>query len=344
MQQFRERARAFFVLPVIAAVIVSLGAGAAIGWLFGGKDDDIYRPYREENPAYAFINPLLFVDVGEDLALPRFGALKDAITTFADAAEAAGDVSDMSIYFRALNTSQWVAVHGDERFAPASMVKVITLMTVLREVENDPALLSKKVQFEDVEKDFPIEHTIYPPRHPVESWKAYTVDTLLKKLIVESDNGADYGLTRLMGPARMRQTYDDLHIQQPKSMTADGFTAREYSRVFRTLYNSTYLPRDLSEQALKLLSATAFTRGIVAGVPEGTVVSHKFGVRGAAASAQAEERGEFVYEELHDCGIVYYPDDPYFLCVMTRGKDFASLERVLQNASRIVWEEFGNVH
>ena len=47
--------------------------------------------------------------------------------------------------------------------------------------------------------------------------------------------------------------------------------------------------------------------------------------------------GTQVDKELHDCGIVYVPQKPYLLCVMTRGQDFNSLTNVISSISKIVY-------
>src|SRR6185436_5295057 len=96
-------------------------------------------------------------------------------------------------------------------------------------------------------------------------------------------------------------------------------TPQNYSHLFRALYNGTYLSHDASEKALELLSRTKFSDGIVAGVPKETTVSHKFGERTLSLNTSS-------INELHDCGIVYYPGHPYFLCIMTKGtSDFEEL-------------------
>jgi hypothetical protein len=61
-------------------------------------------------------------------------------------------------------------------------------------------------------------------------------------------------------------------------------------------------------------------------------VAHKFGEhRNATVS------GEIAETELHDCGIIYYPEHPYFLCIMTKGENLPSLESVISSASKLVY-------
>ena len=59
-------------------------------------------------------------------------------------------------------------------------------------------------------------------------------------------------------------------------------------------------------------------------------VAHKFGVRNLDAET---------LKQFHDCGIVYYPDHPYLICIMTRAKDLDDGIQFLREVSRRVYEE-----
>jgi len=72
-----------------------------------------------------------------------------------------------------------------------------------------------------------------------------------------------------------------------------------------------------------------YKEGLVGGLPEGIKVAHKFGERGY------EESG---VKQFHDCGIIYYPDKPYLLCVMTRGDDFNALQGMVRQVSQTVYQ------
>ncbi len=85
----------------------------------------------------------------------------------------------------------------------------------------------------------------------------------------------------------------------------------------------------MSSRALELLTKTAFNDGLRAGVPENIEVAHKFGERILPNNIQ----------QLHDCGIVYIPNKPYLLCIMTRGKDMHTLQGVIEEISSSVYAE-----
>ena len=111
-------------------------------------------------------------------------------------------------------------------------------------------------------------------------------------------------------------------------------SASDYSLFFRVLYNATYLSDDYSEEALSILGKATFNQGITEPLPKGTVVAHKFGVRVYSTPDTSNNSSAL---ELHDCGIVYLPNNPYFLCVMTHGSSLGALETRIQGISSLVY-------
>lgn len=318
------------LLPVAGGALF-LGALAGF-YVHGIFDVHTFRNFRETDSGYQYIAPLLFVSIDEDQSFPTYRPLKNAMQEFVDTVKQEGRVEEISVHFRNLNTSQWVAINPDERYAPGSMFKVATLIAALDFIQSDPSLLKLRARIggtlakEETQK-------IYPPENPVTPGNTYTVEELVRRMIQQSDNVANVAVTSFAGEKRIQKVYEELELVPVEDVPEEGYTAQEYSRLYRTLYNSTYLSRTYSEYALNLLASSSFTQGIVAGVPSSVRVAHKFGVRtnvGTSTSGVATN-------ELHDCGIVYYPEQPYFICVMTRGTDFGTLERVLAEASAVVW-------
>jgi beta-lactamase class A len=165
--------------------------------------------------------------------------------------------------------------------------------------------------------------------------KSYNVSYLIDQMIDNSDNGAMNILIDNMGYPYLSQIYSSLGFKGPTSTETDyKISASDYSLFFRVLYNATYLNDAMSEKALSILSKSTFDSGITALLPEGTIVAHKF--------------GEHVYDdsnpntpdalELHDCGIVYAPNNPYFLCIMTHGSSLNTLQNRIQGISSLVYD------
>jgi beta-lactamase class A len=130
----------------------------------------------------------------------------------------------------------------------------------------------------------------------------------------------------------VKDTYIDLGIINPRDMLDQTISVKSYASIFVELYhNSFFNTADKSNRALSILSDTDWNLGLVAGVPSGVKVAHKFGER-----AVTEDNSK----QLHDCGVVYYPDNPYLLCVMTRGSDFNKLSQIIATISKMFYEEF----
>ena len=105
-------------------------------------------------------------------------------------------------------------------------------------------------------------------------------------------------------------------------------TVKTYASFFRILYNGTYLTQRDSEHLLSLLSQSSFTQGLIAGLPTDMVVAHKFGEASLPDGTH----------QLHDCGIVYKPNQPYLICVMTKGTNFNTLAGVISHISKTVYK------
>jgi beta-lactamase class A len=325
----------------LVMMVGGLGIGLFLGYvLFGHKTiTEEITSVRETAANYSFINPLLFVQVPEQVAFPEYQPLHTSLENYRTKALHEEKANEISIYFRDLNESKWIGINETATFSPASMLKVVTLISTLREAETDPKLLHATAYITGKGGVLPTDiQTYYPPKDPVVIGHTYTVDQLLQHLIVDSDNIANNALYEIIGADNINKTYQDLELPTPDEDGAKNYTPQQYSHLFRALYNGTYLSKKISEQVLELLSKTYFDKGLVAGVPTGTIVSHKFGVRNILTDG-AKPTDEPTARELHDCGIVYYPNNPYFLCVMTRGKDFPTLEGVIKDISKIAWDE-----
>ena len=314
-------------------------AGAAAGLLIGWKMTQRYygdalfgfQKIHPLNDHFKFINPLLGFDSAERTH-SEYTQLKNRIQLLIDSSQVAPHVDRISVYFRNLETGEWVGINPNEDFDPASLLKVPVMMYYLKLAESDRAILSRTYSYtaSDISllkiSQGDIETRLVQGR-------PYTVDQLIYEMIVRSDNVAKYLLILNSPASDLDNMYGDLGIQIHKG-EGNKYTisARTYSLFFRNLYNSTFLTRAMSEHALGMLNEAEFKDGLVAGVPSDTKVAHKFG------RYTILENSKVAGVETHDCGIVYYPEAPYLLCVMTRGNDTAVLENIISQVSQITYE------
>jgi beta-lactamase class A len=318
-------------LRIAGLFLFALVSGILLGWLFrsvwadsqgaASAEEEVHEGQRE------FINPLL--ECGDAGAV--IGRLKsrfeDIVQKKVDEIIKSGKAEHISVYYRDLNSGPSFGIEEKEFFSPASLLKVPILIGWLKEAEKNPAILEKKIKYDGENYNANKNETIHGAAE-VEYGKTYTAEELLNLMIVYSDNNAVLLLGN-SGWSFSGKIYDALRLPKPDFSGGDyQLTVKDYSSFFRILYNASYLNQDMSNKALELLASVDFRRGLSAGVPENIVVAHKFGERTAPEGKQ-----------LHDCGIVYYPNRPYLLCVMTKGADFDTLVSVVSGVSRLVFDE-----
>ena len=329
----RECAADHAYLLLISASCLSLMVGMLIGrpWLAPRASASGAIAVREKNDGrYEFIDPLLSCTLPDSGAAVPASPLQSEIASYVAAKTQTGDITGASVYFRDLTGSRTVSVNGTDKYNPASLLKVPTMLTYYRIAETDPDILSKKIYYDGSFDNNKIEHFQDP--NVIVPGRSYTVDELISSMIVHSDNNAALLLGQNVDPSLLMEAYTDLGIGLPQNGDSGDFiTVASYVYFFRVLYNSTYLSREYSEKALRLLSQTTFSQGITASVPADTNVSHKFGERVELNPTD----GSVQKRELHDCGIVYVPGHPYFLCVMTKGQDFDKLSAVIRQISKM---------
>lgn len=239
-------------------------------------------------------------------------------------------LDNVSLYFRDLNDGPWVGVGEKEVFSPASLLKVPILVELLHAAENDPTLLDRVVEISSAEINQNIYQNIKPSK-PLIVGNKYTLLDVLKSMIEESDNTAVAAILQNIDSDHISHVFKAVGVPFKDTKTEVNVRVKDYAGFFRILFNASYLSRDMSEKALEILSKSEYDDGIVAGVPSGVIVAHKFGER--------KIEGEQDTNQLHDCGIVYYPGKPYIICIMTRGNNYEYQGKVIQELSKYIYNE-----
>ena len=274
---------------------------------------------RQQNLEFA--RPLLLANVSMEDS--RLDPLKNSINAYIDSRTRDGVLQSASVYVRVLNKGAWVGINEYERYSPGSLLKVPLMIYFLKQSQSDPTLLTKTIKF-DGHHDTRRLPTIICEQ--MIAGREYTVNELLRRMIMFSDNDATVMLDNLVHGADA-EVYSDLDLPKPDPAAQDYFiTADEYSRFFRVLFNATYLGAPMSDYALKILSQSSFNDGITRPFSKGVLVPRKFGEREIAGVKQ-----------FHEFGIVYLGNEPYLLGVMTKGRDMNELTNVASDISEIVY-------
>ncbi|MDO8482785.1 MAG: serine hydrolase [bacterium] len=289
------------------------GAGIFVSENFIGRkaEEDTSNVLRAGKRDYTYIDPLLLCQNYENGEFARLEPIKKEIERITDEARTSNTISAGSVYFRDLQSGQWTGVAEDELYAPASLLKVPILIAYLKALEKEVGLFDETLfyareagQVPPLIKDFILN-----------SGQRYSIEDLLRGMIIDSDNSAKNILEGRMNKDFLNEIYSELGVPSPYyGENSYRISTKTYALFFRVLYNATFLSRDMSEKAFDILAEVKFDKGLRAGTPEHIRVAHKYGY-------SIIKRDPPRILELSDCGVVYNPDKPYLLCVMARGSD-----------------------
>lgn len=206
----------------------------------------------------------------------------------------------ISIYYEQLNSGANIAVNKDQRFFIASLAKLPVAMVVTKKVEQ--GMWNWDTKFQMQEKDLDAgSGELYKDT----STKEYPLKQLLEALLIDSDNTANNILTRNLTESDYQGIIDAIGLEDLFDANSQA-SAKEYSRLLRALYTSSYLERENSQEILKLMSEAKFKNFLSQGLPGEISFAHKYG----------ENSAQYVYA---DSGIVYVPNKPYMITVIYRG-------------------------
>ena len=225
------------------------------------------------------------------------------------------------IYFEDLQTGSWVGINERELFIPSSLLKLPIAITIMKLVEDGRISLDKELVLTKEELDsrsglLYLEGEGY----------SLTVMKLMELMLKKSDNTAAFVLLRQIPEEDLFDAQESVGILIDRESTEEFLSPKRMANLFRSLYLSNYLRRSSSQYILSILGDTDFNDGIPSGLPEEVKVAHKTGFW-------------LEQQHFHDCGIVYYPNNPYLLCIMTKNNTKAESDLFMGKISNLVYEE-----
>ncbi len=323
--------KTFFIWFI--SIIITFFVGFSVASIHNQdkNEDEIVR----KNFNYKYINPIL--ECNSDISSnSKLTPLKKSIEAIIDKELTNKNISHASVYYRDLNSGPWIGINEVELFSPASLVKVPILIAYLKKAETDPSILKKKLLVTSNPQTGNEVQNIKPSVATIDGTE-YPVEKLLEEMIIYSDNNAYDTLSLNLTSDEILKVYQDLDIDISKAFqnpSGNIITVKNYASFFRILYNASYLNKDMSEKALKMLSQVEYKNALVAGVPKNISVAHKFGERRYSNTNETQ---------FHDCGIVYLPQKPYLLCIMTKTNQRPDQAiNVIKTISQTVYKKISN--
>lgn len=279
------------------------------------------------------INPYPLIDlsrsfVSQEHYLVNIQLLREKMRAMVD--EFGAD--SVSIYIEYLNTGGNISINPNLYIWPASLTKLPLAIAVIKKIENG-------------EWDWQNELVIMPGdnndksgdvKNPLSEYPVgtrFTIEKLLDELLVNSDNTAYYVLLRNLHQDDLKEVIQALGVEA--LFTEEGrVSAKEYSRIFRSLFTASYLSRENSEKILEWLDASVFDEFLSRGVADNILFPHKYGI-------------DDNLKAYSDSGIVYIPNRPYIISVMVQGDENKPYKEekkrvalFMEKVSREVYEYF----
>lgn len=308
--------------PILTVIIIFL-SGASTTWFFLRPEPAIdlsetcLSNQELEHAKYPLLSKRIFVENPNDNII-NFIPLRAAMNEYAKELP-----EETGIYFEYLPTGTSIGVNEKMEINLASLVKIPLVMGVYRQIEKGQLRREDvlTIHKDDLDKGFG------------DLWKkgvgtTLTVEEAVRLALVNSDNTASNVLRSTIPPQTIDLVFDSLDIPKDLNGTLHIISPKNYSSILRSLYLSSYLKEESSNEILDILTQTIYADKIAAGVPKDVGVAHKIGV--FSSKKQAEET-------FSDCGIVYAPQKPYLLCIMTKSNEERARE-IMKTFSKMIYE------
>lgn len=321
------------IVLIVSVAILSFVAGVVVTKILTGGIPALDRGKIIRQASSKLISPILACEIGPETDFTELAPVKNAVASYVKKSISDNLAGNVSVYFRLINTGRWFAINKEDVYTPSSLYKALVLLAYYKEAETNPGILSRPIPYIS---DGSVDRLYGGGREDLISGNYYTVNQLIDRMIKNSYNSAMRTLANYLGPTSLDRVVSDLNLPMAingSQEEAGVLTVAGYSLVLRVLFGASYLDRMMSEKALEILSKTDFKDGLRAGVPADLEIAHKFGVHAADPTLINS------VEQLHDCGIVYFPGHPYLLCVMTKGQHQQDLARTIAGVSKVTYEE-----
>lgn len=259
----------------------------------------VYIAQIPEFERYRNLSPRIFSE-GQNDILINFVELRSNMRAYVREASTS---AQLGVYFEYLPSGVSIGVNETEQYVLASLLKVPLVMQTYKLKEEGQLRMDEELVISSEHLD-PLFGDLWKEG----AGKKITVKEAIDLVLKESDNTAKNVLFNRLPPGSIEKVFDALDIPKVLDQDMAVVTPKNYSSILRSLYLSSYLTFDDSEEILEIMSNSEFTDKLRAGVPPEVKVAHKIGV-------YSPETDKSIYT---DCGIVYVPRRPYILCLMAR--------------------------
>ena len=133
---------------------------------------------------FQFIKPLLTCSL-ELRDYKKVESLEKELRAVVDEKVASKKITNLSLFFHDLDNGSWIAINRNDKFSPASLLKVPIMIAYFKLSEEDPDLLKKELLVNQ-NLSAALSPNIIPKKR-VEAGKIYTVEELIRYAVNYSD-------------------------------------------------------------------------------------------------------------------------------------------------------------
>jgi len=208
----------------------------------------------------------------------------------------------ISVYYEYLITGTNFSINVDYYTYPASLTKVPIAIMILNKINKGELSMDTTLPIKSTDKD-----SFSGELYKLPNGTTLSIRQLIEATIITSDNTAKNILYGLISTQDLNDFINELGMDKLFNEQGDT-TAKEYARVFRSLYYASMLTKEDSEYLLDLLTRTNRQKFMTAKLPDDVVVAHKY------ASTIPDK-------SYSDVGIVYINERPFLIAITIDGRE-----------------------
>jgi len=230
----------------------------------------------------------------------------------------------VSLYMEFLNTGSNININSELGVWPASLIKLPIALAATKKVENGVWKWDDELVLYDKDKNADFG-TLY--QQPEGS--RHTIESLVSELLSNSDNTAYYMLLRNIETLQLEDVVKELGMEGLYDQDRK-IRVKDYGRIMRSLYVSSYLKRENSQKFLTFLTQSTVNDMASQGIPKHIPFAHKIAIN----------RKLLVFG---DAGIVYLPNRPYLISLMVQCSDLEQEQEavaLIHDMSKMIYEYF----
>jgi beta-lactamase class A len=302
---------------VFGFLVISILANALLIKLFLDEKQKKADPTLAKREQYPFLARRIFFEEPNDVII-NFSTLRQDLRGYIQK-----DKKPIAVYFQYLPTGSSIGVNDTVPFVAASLLKTPTAMYVYKLIERGE--VSKNDEITLTEELIDNRYGTLWEKGP---GTKLTIKELLEQSLLNSDNTAHNVLFHSVVKGSPDDVYDNLDIPRQVVNGSPAITVKNYSSILRSLFFSSYLSFESSNEILSMLTKISEGSNLRSNVPTGIPIAQKIGVFEMGGS-----ENHYIYS---DCGIFYVPNRPYILCIMSQ-EDEETASKYAQHISEMVY-------